>query len=196
MTSRTLSARAGLAAPLVAWGGIVGAALAMEGFSPTANALSDLGVAGPLPAALFNGGLILAGLLSLAFTPALWAVSRTHLHRIRVVVFAMDAVCLSLVGVFPSGTPQHTPVAMGFYLLLTLVLWVDGAGDAFLGRFRAALLSVGLGAANVLAWVGWAATGKVFRPGLAIPETVGALALGIWTLWRAREALAALGPSA
>jgi hypothetical membrane protein len=39
-----------------------------------------------------------------------------------------------------------------------------------------------LGAVNVLAWAVWAATGPVRRPGLAIPEVVGALVLAAWVL--------------
>ncbi|MFB6169513.1 MAG: DUF998 domain-containing protein [Haloarculaceae archaeon] len=210
--NRTTSARAGIAAPLVAFLGIGGAALATPGFSPTANALSDLGVAGPLAAALFGGGLVLAGLLSLAFVPALWAAAGSRPHRLRTGLFALDAVALSMVGVFPEGTPQHVPAAVAFYrrsrpsasgldpeavyLLSTLALWSDGAAEALAGRPREALLSAGLGTATVAAWVAWAATGPVFRPGLALPETVGAAALGYWSFRRARACLDRFGPSA
>lgn len=198
MDVRRASATAGLASPAVAFAGILGAALTMPGFDPTRNALSDLGVAGPVPALLFNGGLILAGLLALAFVPALWDGASTRLHRVGAAVFGVDAVFLGLIGVFPSGTPQHTPVALAFYLLLTAALWGYAAADWLAGRRPSALAALGLGALNLAAWVGWALTGPVFRPGLALPEIPGALALGVWTGWRARGLLGGRdsGPSA
>jgi hypothetical membrane protein len=39
-----------------------------------------------------------------------------------------------------------------------------------------------LGTLNAAGWIGWGLTGSVTRPGLAIPEIIGALALSIWAV--------------
>jgi hypothetical membrane protein len=97
---------------------------------------------------------------------------------------------MGLVGVFPQDTAPHFPVAVGFYLLLSVALWVYGAGNLLAGERRRGALTVLLGVANIGAWVAWGLTGDVTRPGLAIPEIVGAVILAGWALWTARRFLA------
>jgi len=175
----------GAVAIALSLGGILVATILSPSFAWTGNALSDLGVAwsaaGTSATALaFNGGLIAGGAVGLAFTRALAATARTRAERIVVALFGLTVVLMGLVGVFPRGSSLHLPVAVGFYVLVSLTLWADG-----LARFAGAvpgrwLPGLTFGTVNLLAWVAWAATGSILRGGVAVPETVGALALAGW----------------
>jgi hypothetical membrane protein len=189
MQPRRASALAGLAAPVASLGAIFLATLLSPTFSWTESALSNLGAPGEPTAPLFNGGLILGGLLALGFGPALWTASDHPLERAGIALFALTAVSLGLIGVFPLGTPEHFPVAVGFYLLLSLSLWIYGAGEALAGTRARGLATVGLGAVNVAAWVVWTIGGSLRRAGLALPEIVGAVVLAGWTVATARRLL-------
>lgn len=182
-----LSALAGPAAVLVSIVAILGATVVSPTFAWTASALSDLGAAGAPTAPLFNGGLVATGLLAVGFVPALWAGAESLPERGGAVAFGLASVALAGVGLFPIGTDPHVPAAVGFYLLVaaTLVLW--GTGRLLAGDRRRAAFALGLAVAELGAWVVWAATGEFFRPGLALPETVGAVAFGAWTVATARR---------
>lgn len=45
-----------------------------------------------------------------------------------------------------------------------------------------ALIAAFPGLINLLVWLGWAATGPLTRPGIALPEYVGALSAALWVL--------------
>ncbi|MFB6308802.1 MAG: DUF998 domain-containing protein [Haloarculaceae archaeon] len=189
--ARTASAWAGALAPVVAFSGIVAAIAVSPSFSLTRDPLSNLGaVADPaatgLTRTLFNGGLIVAGLLGVVFCYALWAARENLIETAGVVVFGATMAAMAGVGVFPQGTELHFWVAVRFYLLLSVSLWVYGAGNYQAGHERRGVLTLALGVLNLLTWVAWATTGSLTRPGLAIPETVGALVLAVWALWTAR----------
>jgi hypothetical membrane protein len=166
---------------------IVLATLVAPWFSWPDNALSDLGVA-PETALLFNGALIGGGLLALPFAWLLWAEladASGRLRRavvgLRAVVFTLTSVTLAGIGAFPSDTALHFPVAVGFFLLLTALLVLDGL-DRW--RARTGRLALAGAAVHVLGWIVW---GQEIRPGpgLALPEFVGALALSGWIVFLA-----------
>jgi len=87
-------------------------------------------------------------------------------------------------------------VALGGVLLATVVspsvrwtenalsnlLWTDGTVALSKGRRQRGVVSAGLGTATVAAWVTWELTGPMFRPGLALPEVVGAVAFAAWVV--------------
>ncbi len=179
----------GLAAVLVGFGGILVTTLVSPAFSWTGNALSDLGVtttaAGtPATAILFNASLVGGGLVGLGFAVALGRESRTRGAWAVTGVFALTVLTMALIGVFPLGTTFHVPVAVGFYLLVTLLCWTDGLVALAGKQRRRAAGGLLLGAANLGAWVVWSATGSFSRPGIAVPELVGALAFSAWVGWR------------
>jgi hypothetical membrane protein len=152
------------------------------------NALSNLGVAETaagteLTVVLFNGGLILGGLAGIGFGFFLALTTPATGGRVVGALFGLAMVLMGGVGVFPQDQALHLPVAMGFYLLLSIALWADAAVALGQGWRRRALAGLVSGAVNLLGWIGWASTGSVQRPGLAIPEGIGALALAVWTLW-------------
>lgn len=178
--AQTLTRLSGYTAPLVTLGAIVLATLVSDSFTWATSALSDLGVA-PETALLFNGGLLLGGLLALPHTHALWVDGTGLFGRLAAVSFACTAVMMGLVGVFVSGHPLHFPVAVSFYLLVTVTLVLDGFArrTTGLGRF-VALLGTGHLAGWVV-WVVWVADDG-FGTGLAVPETVGAVVFAVWIL--------------
>lgn len=172
-----------LLAPAVALAAIVGAVLLAPEFSWAGDALSDLGVPGAGAAWLFNGGLVLAGVLGLPFAASLAATARTRLDWLACLVLLATLPSLAGVGLFPSGHPYHLPAAVGFYLGAALTLWIDGTAGVLAGEPRFGLAALWLGNLQVLQWLAWAAGLRV-GPGLAIPEAVGAVLFAVWVLAR------------
>lgn len=169
----------GLLAPLISLGAIALATLISPTFSWTQSALSSLGVAAPT-AWLFNGGLIAGGVVSLPFGVRVFETARNLIERAGAVLFWLCAVALAAIGIFPAGTPLHFPSAIAFYLLLSLSLWTYGVGNAIAGAWLLGALTVLLGVLNIGAWFVWAMALQAIAPGLALPEIVGALILGVW----------------
>jgi len=186
-----VSAGCGVGAALVPMGAILVATLFSPAFSWTGDALSNLGGAAD-PAAnattilLFNGGLVVGGLLGVGFVYVLFARAAHAAERAGAVAFGLAMIALALVGVFPQGRPPHFPAAVSFYLLLSVGLWLYGMGNLFAGERERGLATMLLGVVNIAAWVGWGLTGPVVRPGLALPEIVGAVVLAGWAVVTAR----------
>lgn len=170
---------AGPAAVAVAAFGIFGAVLLAPWFDWTANALSDLGAAGESTAPLFNGGLIVGGVLGVAFAARVWRAATNAAHRLGVTLFAVAFVTMGLVGIFALPHDLHTPVAVAFFLSFTYGLFVHGTGDVLAGNVRRGLASIWLAVAHVTGWLLFAVAPL---DGLALPEMVGSAALGAWVL--------------
>lgn len=190
MALRGLRPWSGAVAVCTTIGSILLATLLSPSFSWRANALSNLGVtstaAGTATTALlFNGGLIAGGAVGLVFCAVVYGNTASRGQRAVAVLLSLTLVLMALVGVFPQGTAAHFPVAAGFYLMISVTLWVD-AGVRFAGRQRRrALFSGGAGTANLLTWLAWGAAGAPW--GLAVPEIIGAFVFGGWVLARSRE---------
>jgi len=185
---------AGLAAVLIAALGIAGAAFASPAFAVTANALSDLGqpgnaVATPVTMLLFDGGLILAGVVGLPLAVVLWRRSETRLGQAAVVPFTVALLGMVGVGRFPAGKPLHVPAALTLYLASMAAMGFDGIGDALSGQHRRAAVTGSLVAVHVAGWWWWAASGPVLRPGLALPELLGAGVFAAWVVLIGSERL-------
>jgi hypothetical membrane protein len=183
---------AGILAPLVTLGAIFAATLLSPSFSWTANALSNLGganaaVATPTTRLLFNDGLIVGGVAGFGFGPALLAARRNAVELAGAGLFGLTLAAMALIGVFPQHRDPHFAVAVAFYTLLSLAFWVYGAGNVLAGASRRGLLTVGAGVLNLLTWVSWGLTGAFTRPGLALPEIVGAVAFGMWAVATSRD---------
>ncbi|WP_435062738.1 DUF998 domain-containing protein [Halobaculum sp. EA56] len=169
----------GVASVVVSLGGIALAVALAPWFSWTANALSDLGVAADrVVAAAFNGGLIVGGALALPYAWALWATARDRVGRAVAALFAVVSALMAGVGAFPAETALHAPVAVGFFLGLTLLLGADGLRrrDTLVGRLLLLAPVV-----HVAAWAAWLAVLDA-GDGIAVPELVGALLLAGWVL--------------
>jgi hypothetical membrane protein len=186
-TVERASVWAGLIAPVLSFVGVLLATLVSPSFAWTGNALSDLGgptgpVATDLTRLLFNGGLIAGGLVALGLGYALFLAARNLVELAGIGLFGLTSLSMALIGVFPLPQDTHFLVAVSFYVLLSLALWVYGAGNLLAGDRTRGVATVGLGVLNSGAWAVWAATGEFSRPGLALPEVVGAAALAGWTV--------------
>jgi len=186
-TRERLLQRSGVGAVAVTLTAIFLATLVSPSFSWTGNALSNLGVTGTaagtgLTVALFNGGLILGGVLGVGFSVALVRVAASLAGRATAVVFGLTVVFMALVGVFPQDTAPHFPVALGFYLLISITLWLDSFTSFRQGWRGRAVTGLSLGTANLVGWLVWGLTGPPTRDGLAVPELWGALMFSVWTV--------------
>jgi len=177
----------GLIAVGVTIGCIHLAAILSPAFAWQENALSHLGVttteAGTATTAvLFNGGLVLGGVIGLLFCIALYRTAITAGAKLVAGLLAVTLALMGLVGVFPTGTRLHYPVAFGFFLMITISLWVDGAVWARRGDRQGTLLSGGAGTVHIGMWVAWIQAGTPW--GLAVPEITGAFIFGAWVCLR------------
>jgi hypothetical membrane protein len=180
----------GIAAILVTFVGIFGAVALSPSFAWGENALSNLGVASQAAGTgttvlLFNGGLILGGVLGIGFAASLVAVERQPVVRLGAVIFGVAMASMAGVGVFPQDGPYHFEVAFGLYILFTVAAVVFGVGKILDSARREGALSAGLGALNLGIWAVWVQQGGIGQPGLAIPEILGAACIGAWALWQA-----------
>lgn len=189
-TLRQVGTRLGVLGLAVSTLGIVVAIALAPWFSPTANALSDLGEVGRASAPAFNYGLIAGGVLGVGFAARLWVDASGTVGRAGVALLAAALASMALIGVFPIPHPNHFAVSVAFFTLFTYALFVLGSAGALAGRVRAGLGAIWLGIAHVTFWVVWTAVGT---EGVAIPETVGALTLGVWVVARTRRLLATEG---
>ncbi|MFC6755617.1 DUF998 domain-containing protein [Halomicroarcula sp. GCM10025894] len=176
-----------MVAVLVAAVGIAGAILASPAFTIAGNALSDLGqpgnpVATPVTTLLFDGGLVLAGVVGLPFAVVLWRRSETRLGQAAVVPFTIALLGMVGVGLFPAGRALHVPAALTLYLASMVAMGLDGIGDVLSGQRRRGAGTCSLVAVHVAGWWWWAASGPVLRPGLVIPELLGAGIFAAWVL--------------
>ena len=174
-----------LIAVTVTIGCILLAAVLSPEFAWRENALSNLGVtwtdAGTTTTAmLFNGGLVTGGTIGVIVTVSglRWSTRRDDQ---AVLTLAGAALALmGLVGVFHQGEMLHFPVAISFFLLVSLTLWVDGGLLYRAGERRRGLVVAAAGTANIAVWVVWFAAVENPSEALAIPELVGALVFGGW----------------
>lgn len=188
-TTKQIWTYTGLAGIIAGLGGIALAVLLAPWFSWTGNALSHLGDPAMASAPFFNGGMILAGVLGVAFGLRALEAAQRPLERLGVGLVTVGMGNLALVGVFDVTHGLHFPVAVGFFAAITYGWFLHGSGLVAAGSIRRGLTVVWLGIVHVTAWVVWAALGV---EGLALPETAGAVLLGVW-IWDATKSLARSG---
>jgi len=182
----------GVAAIVATFLGIFGAVALSPSFAWSENALSNLGVASHAAGTgttvlLFNGGLILGGLLGIGFAVALVLEGSHSLRRLGATVFGVSMASMAGVGVFPQDQPFHFEVASGLYLLFSIAAIVYAVGLLLDDQRRAAAISGGLGVMNLGVWIGWVGTAGIEAPGLATPEIIGAACIGVWAVWQANR---------
>lgn len=186
-----LGQTAGVASVVIAFGGTLAATAISPTFSWTRNALSELGstatAAGTeLKVALFNGGLVLGALFGLVFAWYLATTSRAWPGRLAGVAFGLTTASMAGIGLFPVGTALHVPVAIAYFLSISVTLVVAAGAGVRGGRRQYARWSVVLGATNVGVWVGWLAVGGPAAVGLAVPEIASSAVFVAWVLLTVR----------
>ena len=192
---RRLATYCGVAAPAVALGAVALATVVAspETFTWRGRALSDMGRYGTRTFVLFNGGLILGGLLGLPFAWRLWITARDPFERVGIAALVVATLGLIGVGVFfiehtafYLERDLHGPAAMTYFVLAPFAQWLYGTGAVRAGRIREGLASFWLGIAHPLVWLGWLLFLLARTPGpdsmawFAVPEFVAALAVGCW----------------
>lgn len=191
MDRRSLSIYAGLAAPPCAVFGVVLAALFDPSFHWMGSELSHLGerpsgqalsvelVVEYPSILLFNGGLILAGMLGLPFAWLLHDDATHPLERSGATTLTVAFLGLLAVGAFFQPNPFHVPAWLATVLATTAFFWIYGAGLLQAGRVRYGSITIALGLSIVGIWLVWGA--YVGGSGMAIPEFTVVAALSGWT---------------
>ncbi|WP_435358206.1 DUF998 domain-containing protein [Haloarchaeobius sp. DFWS5] len=207
MTDRRTLTPFGLAAPAIALSTLFLATLVDPQFSWARRSLSSMGEANghglfdltsrdQLAFVLFNGGLVFGGLLGQPFAARLWLDSENRYERAGIVAFVVALVAMSGVGVAYLDGPLnglHFLAATTFFFVGTIALLCYGTGRVLAGASRVGLGTMWLGIGHLLVWVGWvvlealAYTDDDVWTYFAVPEAVGAVAIGGWagvTAWR------------
>jgi hypothetical membrane protein len=168
-----------VAAVVVGLGGVFAGVAISPWFTWTGNALSDLGDHSRSSAALFNGGLILAGALYLEFVWALWGEGMPARPRIRVglVMLALGSAFLMGVGIVPVGVDAHFPISVGYFFSYPPGVIVLGMAARDLHP-RMRVLSLACAGCALL--FGILQFTPVF-PDQAIPELILSSALSLWS---------------
>lgn len=172
---RRLARLSGPAAVAVAVTGILAATAISPTFAWQTSALSDLGVA-PRTAWLFNGSLVVGGLVGAPYAWALWSAAADRLSHLRAATYLFALVSMAGVGLAPAGRPLHVPFALAFFALAALTAVVDGVARFRLPHGKLSLLSGVLAPLAWPAWLGW------LGEGIAVPEFVGAVLFGVWVV--------------
>ncbi len=173
-----ISGVSGVLTPLIAFTFILLAIACYPQFSWTENALSDLGVQEGATAVLFNTGLIVSGILAILFAIGLFRfLQENPFGRVGALVFVLDAFALTAIGVFPENVkPIHYYASVILFTLFPISMLF--LGTAFLRTSNRKLAFFTFIAAIVAAIV-WTIP---FSKGVAIPETLSALSVSMWSI--------------
>lgn len=199
MDRRGTAIKSGLVAPVIAIVGILLATLVDSSFSWMDSALSHTGELPPGRSVsldlfvdrpsflLFNGSLIAAGIGGLPFAWLLYDETEHPLKRSGAVTLGIALVSLAAVGIFYLPHGWHAPAAIVHFIATMGFLWLYGLGLAETGELGRGASAVGLGFVVLGTWLVW--TFAMPGAGIAVPEFVGALALGGWVVAEALRKL-------
>lgn len=176
-----LAGLCGVASPVAALSFIFLAISYSPWFSWTENALSDLGVSSA--AAIFNSGIILAGLLLTIFAVGfIKRVGKGPLRFAGALLLVLGAVSFMAVGVFPESSEWvHFYVSAAFFTLELIGLLLIGA--AFIQKSsekRSGVFTISAAAWGIGVWMFW--FWAFPQRGVAIPELLSMLAFQIWSI--------------
>jgi hypothetical membrane protein len=146
------------------------------------NALSDLGESDV--SLLFNGAVILGGLLNLCFAVGLGGdTGEGKLPRAGAYVFMASGICLSLLGVFTIRYNLiHPLVALGYMVLAPAGILIF-ALTSKTGSIRRAGLAGGTAALASIILLPFVAMGLGIRAGLGVFEFIEVLSISAWTFY-------------
>lgn len=172
----------GILVPLVAFSCILSAVASYPQFSWFDNALSDLGVVSGATGLIFNFGLIASGILCIVFVIGLFIfLGKNVLGRVGAFVLFLTCLALVGIGVFPeSFGSTHYFVSVMFFVLLPVSLLIIVAAFLWSKEVRMVMLTLFTAIAAAIPWVLLFSVHYV--SGVAIPETISALAGSLWTI--------------
>lgn len=185
LMSNRFAAICGILGPLIAFTGIaISITLSPTWFNWFTNALSDLGHPSRPVAPIFNGSLIICGIVTLPLAFRLILLQRSLKSIIGVIggVFLLISQFFLIgVGVFHEGfTGLHYTVSVGLFVTLLLFGLIYGV-TMMLSKdirlfgilaFLLALIAAAIWVADFTLPVPWT--------GVAIPEIISAIAVVIW----------------
>jgi hypothetical membrane protein len=131
---------------------------------------------------IFNIGLIISGMLAGLFAAGVYfSFGKNLLGRSGAIAFLFSAIALTAIGIFPENMkPTHFYASVTFFALLPISLLLFTAA-----YFRPAKPAKGWFtlAIALFAPVVWILEFSLrYLPGVAIPETLSALAVSLWTI--------------
>jgi hypothetical membrane protein len=172
----------GFLAPLVAFALIFSAIASYAEFSWVNNALSDLGIVTGATALLFNSGLLISGALCIVFAAGIFAFLKERIiGKIGAVVFLLGSVALFAIGAFPENIrPTHYIASVMFFMLLPIAMLIITGAFWLLHQVRMAVFTLLVAFAAATPWVLLFIVRYV--SGVAIPETISALAGSMWAV--------------
>jgi hypothetical membrane protein len=177
-----ISGLCGIFAPIVAFGCILLSIGYAPNFSWTDNALSDLGVMANPTSTVFNLGLIVGGILTIVFASGLFIFYSGGLAgRVGALLFLLDALALTAIGIFPeSSGPMHLYASVVFFALFPLAMFFMTAAFVLESKNGMAWFTFLVSVFSAMVWISefWVR----YVPGVAIPETLSALAASIWAI--------------
>lgn len=161
---------------------IIAATVSWNEFSWTNNALSDLGVQSGVTALVFNGGLVISGLLYIVFAAGLYHYSGLHfLGRAGTLILVWACFSLVAIGVFNEHfRPTHYIVSVSFFVSLPISMLVLVAAFWILGKRSLSVFTLCTGLAAAIPWI----LQFTFRyvQNVAIPEFVSGMAGFAWVI--------------
>jgi hypothetical membrane protein len=178
-----IGAASGIVAPIVAFTCIFSAIGSYPSFSWTNNALSDLGVVSGITNIIFNFGLLAAGLLAFSFAGLglFHYLRQSWVGKIGSAFFAAAALALIAIGIFNEYySPTHYLVSVAFFALAPIALLVLTAGFILCKMRAMAVFTFSVGLLAALPWILQFAF--TYVQNVAIPETLSALLISIWTV--------------
>lgn len=166
----------GIAAPVVALATVLVAAVVYPGFDHARQYLSELGGATATHPAIFNVGILIAGIMTavagLGFGLAVVGLTRSVVSAVLVgLLFVMAGVGLFLSSLYPWPDPRHMAINLGLGIQLAPVfLLLSLRGTSGIRRLRVVLIGVFLAMAVL----------TVVTKHLVFPGTVNDLNVGYW----------------
>jgi hypothetical membrane protein len=182
-TLMRIGAVAGFLAPIVAFTCIFSAIASCPEFSWTNNALSDLGIVPGITSILFNSGLLAAGVVGLIFSIAglYGLLGKRLVGKLGSAIFAAAIIALICIAIFNENySPTHYLVSVAFFTLGPIALFILTCAFYLNGQRGLAVFSVAVGVVAALPWI--LEFTLYYVPGVAIPETVSALAVSVWVI--------------
>lgn len=172
----------GVLAPIIGFMCVLFAVASYSQFSWFDNALSDLGIVEGVTAVFFNFGLIVSGVLTFVFGLGVFALLHEKVLGVAgALTFVLGACALTLIGIFPeSARPMHYYASVAFFALFPISMFLICAEFLSSSRRKMGLFTL---LAPAFAAIVWAVQFAV-RPvqGVAIPETLSALAASAWVV--------------
>ncbi|MFC2034346.1 DUF998 domain-containing protein [Chloroflexota bacterium] len=147
-------------------------------FSWTGNHISVLGVKGSVTA-LFNWGLILAGLLGVFFAIGLKKnLPFSRLNNLGVLSLILGSMALLAIGVFPRSIDlPHDIASISFFIFIIMALLFIGMAMITVPRKGWGLFSLTSGVLIIIFWlIPWSWDGG------AIPQLLFCLPWSLWTI--------------